>query len=179
MGSEWLSPFSTHFSPFSTHFSPFSAHSSPLSPKGQGQTTAIYCKNGEFHSDPVCTDPVQNFPVHSGWPRNQAGTGTGTDGTVFPEPESGTVFQEPKPEPSFPVKVYWNTEEKKHFAEEPPEPKIGTARTVPCRNRTTELKRTGATLYVFWVPKGAGKASCGETVVQKRVFVEPVSSLLP
>ena len=32
-------PFSTHFSPFSTHFSPFS-------PKGQGQTTAIYCKNG-------------------------------------------------------------------------------------------------------------------------------------
>ena len=30
--------------------------------RGQGQTTAIYCKNGEFHSDPVCTDPVQNFP---------------------------------------------------------------------------------------------------------------------
>ena len=26
------------------------------------ETTAIYCKNGEFHSDPVCTDPVQNFP---------------------------------------------------------------------------------------------------------------------
>ena len=23
---------------------------------------AIYCKNGEFHSDPVCTDPIQNFP---------------------------------------------------------------------------------------------------------------------
>ena len=33
------------------------------SPKGQGQTTAIYCKNGEFHSDPVCTDPVPNFPI--------------------------------------------------------------------------------------------------------------------
>ena len=33
------------------------------SAKGQGQTTAIYCKNGEFHSDPVCTDPVQNFPT--------------------------------------------------------------------------------------------------------------------
>ena len=49
-----------HFSPFSTHFSPFSSHFS-ASPKGQGQTTAIYCKNGEFHSDPVCTDPVQNF----------------------------------------------------------------------------------------------------------------------
>ena len=59
--------FLTHFFPFSTHFSPllflhafFSA-----SPKGQGQTTAIYCKNGEFHSDPVCTDPVQNFPSKS------------------------------------------------------------------------------------------------------------------
>ena len=40
---------------------------------------------------------------------------TGTVGTVFPETESGTgtagtVFQEPKPEPSFPVKLYWNTE---------------------------------------------------------------------
>ena len=36
------------------------------SPKGQGpqgQTTAIYCKDGEFHSDPVCTDPAQTFPV--------------------------------------------------------------------------------------------------------------------
>ena len=33
-------------------------------PRGQGQTTAIYCKNGEeFHSDPVCTDPMQNFPI--------------------------------------------------------------------------------------------------------------------
>ena len=31
------------------------------SPRGQRKTTAIYCKNGEFHSDPVCTDPVQNF----------------------------------------------------------------------------------------------------------------------
>ena len=56
----------THFSPFFAHFSPFSTHFSPFS-KGQGQTTAIYCQNGEcqngeFHSDPVCTDPVQNFP---------------------------------------------------------------------------------------------------------------------
>ena len=33
-----------------------------FSPKGQGRTTAIYCKNGEFHSDPVCTDPVQKLP---------------------------------------------------------------------------------------------------------------------
>ena len=28
------------------------------------EPTAIYCKNGEFHSDPVCTDPVQNFPTN-------------------------------------------------------------------------------------------------------------------
>ena len=33
-----------------------------FSASAQGQTTAIYCKNGEFHSDPVCTDPVRNFP---------------------------------------------------------------------------------------------------------------------
>ena len=52
---------STHFPLFFSHFSPFSSLFS-ASPKGQGQTTAIYCKNGEFHSDPVCTDPVQNFP---------------------------------------------------------------------------------------------------------------------
>ena len=29
----------------------------------QAQATAIYCENGEFHSDPVCTDPVRNFPT--------------------------------------------------------------------------------------------------------------------
>ena len=28
----------------------------------QDQKTVIYWANGEFHSDPVCTDPVQNFP---------------------------------------------------------------------------------------------------------------------
>ena len=64
MGSEWISPFFMHFS-FFTHFFAFFLRFSSLfssSPKGQGQTTAIYCKNGEFHSDPVCTDPVQNFP---------------------------------------------------------------------------------------------------------------------
>ena len=36
-----------------------------FSPRGQGQTTAIYCKNGEFHSDSICTNPVQNFPTFS------------------------------------------------------------------------------------------------------------------
>ena len=32
---------------------------------GQEQITAIYWENGEFHSDPVCTDPVQNIPKFS------------------------------------------------------------------------------------------------------------------
>ena len=63
--------FYTLFPFFFTHFSPFSYAFFSSSPKGQGQTTAIYCKNGEFHSDPVCTDPVQNFP-----------TVRGTDGPV-------------------------------------------------------------------------------------------------
>ena len=54
---------------FFTHFSFFLLRFSSLfssSPKGQGQTTAKFtAKKGEFHSDPVCTDPVQNFPVIS------------------------------------------------------------------------------------------------------------------
>ena len=29
---------------------------------GQEQTTAILWANGEFHSDPICVDPAQNFP---------------------------------------------------------------------------------------------------------------------
>ena len=43
---------------FSFFFSLFSR-----SPRGQGQTAAIYCKHGKFHSDPFCTDPVQSFPI--------------------------------------------------------------------------------------------------------------------
>ena len=39
-------------------FSSLFSHSA----RGQGRTTAIYCKNGECHSDPVCTDPVRDFP---------------------------------------------------------------------------------------------------------------------
>ena len=59
-------PFFYAFFAFLRIFSLFFAflHFSSLfssSPKGQGQTPAIYCKNGEFHSDPVCTDPVQNL----------------------------------------------------------------------------------------------------------------------
>ena len=69
--------------------------------------------------------------------------GTGTVRTAFPETESGTgtaaagtVFREPKPEPepSFPLKQYWK-QRKTRFAEEPSEPKTGTARTVPPPNR--------------------------------------------
>ena len=56
-------PFFMHFPPFFAHFPPFSSLFSS-SPKGQGQTTAIDCKNREFHCDPVCTDPVQNFPIN-------------------------------------------------------------------------------------------------------------------
>ena len=57
-------PFFYAFFHFSMHFSPCSSLFS-ASPKGQGQTTAIYCKNGEFHSDPVCTDPIKNFPIQN------------------------------------------------------------------------------------------------------------------
>ena len=28
--------------------------------------TEIYSKNGEFHSDPICTHPVQNFLMFEG-----------------------------------------------------------------------------------------------------------------
>ena len=31
--------------------------------RGQGKTTAIYCKVGKYLFDPICTDPVQNFPI--------------------------------------------------------------------------------------------------------------------
>ena len=44
------------------------------------------------------------------------------------------VFQEPKPEPSLPVKTVVNRK-KKPSKEEPSEPKTGTPRTVPCTNR--------------------------------------------
>ena len=40
----------------------FSLRFSPIL-LGQEQTTEICWENGEFHSDPVCTDPVQNFPI--------------------------------------------------------------------------------------------------------------------
>ena len=44
--------------------------------RGQGEMTAIYCKNGEFHSDPVCTDPVQNFPKDRKFSGHRSGTVT-------------------------------------------------------------------------------------------------------
>ena len=65
-----------------------------------------------------------------------AGTerGTGTAGTVFrgTETGTGTVLS---------MKLYWNTQ-KTTSLEEPPEPKTGTARTVPSPNRNrTEPNR--------------------------------------
>ena len=76
---------------------------------------------------------------------------TGTVGTVFPETESGTgtagtVFQEPKPEPepSFPIKLYWNTENPflhRNSRNRKPEP------LEPFHLQTvTEPNRTGASL---------------------------------
>ena len=61
MGLEGVSPFSSLFCAFLRFFCgnlPFSA----LFALEKGEITAIYWKNGEFHSDPVCTDPVENFP---------------------------------------------------------------------------------------------------------------------
>ena len=98
-----FSPFFTHFSPCFTHFFPFSSLFS-ASPEGQGQTTAIYCKNGEFHSNPICTDPVQNFPMVFQKGACSPGTKTGNrnEGTLacsmmeFPgtkKPERGHVRQ--------------------------------------------------------------------------------------
>ena len=79
MGSEEFSPFfnasfvSLRF--FVLVFLAFLCFSPPFfifslvsySPRGQGQTTANYCKNGEFHSDAACTDPVQNFLKQGVW----------------------------------------------------------------------------------------------------------------
>ena len=68
MGLEGISPFSALFFAFLRFFGAnlpvfytflrFFA----LLAWNKGQITAIYCQNGEFHYDPVCTDPVENFP---------------------------------------------------------------------------------------------------------------------
>ena len=56
----------------------------------------------------ICGDPPKMRAIiisqNAGCPRNRAGTGSGTVGTVFPETERGTrtvgtVLQELKPEP--------------------------------------------------------------------------------
>ena len=73
--------------PFFYAFFPFFLRFSRPSPKGQGQTTANCCKNGEFHSDPVCTDPVQNFPSFR---RNQ--TRNRNRRNRFPGTKTGTVL---------------------------------------------------------------------------------------
>ena len=64
MGSEGFSPFFSFSFRFSSLFFAFLRfffaflRFSPILP-GQGQTTAIYWENGEFHSDPVCTAKVR------------------------------------------------------------------------------------------------------------------------
>ena len=70
MGSEEFPRFSFFFVRFSSFFSFFSLFFVFfifffifLFSWRTREPTAIYCKNGEFHSDPVCTDPVQNFPT--------------------------------------------------------------------------------------------------------------------
>ena len=88
---------------------------------------------------PFCGTPGYRINLRNArWPRNR--TGTGTVRTVFPGTErgtgtAGTVFQEPKPEPE-PFSLLKCTETHKTPSfEEPPEPKTGTARTVPSPNR--------------------------------------------
>ena len=79
MGLEGISPFSSLFlreSPFFGGNLPFFGGNLPFFgaflrffgalSQNKGQKTAIYWKNGEFHSDPVCTDPVENFPKYGG-----------------------------------------------------------------------------------------------------------------
>ena len=88
MGSEEFSPFFfvSRFSSLFRFFSYFFHFSSVFSycPRGKGQTTAIYCKNGEFHSDPVCTDPVRNFPKCCGEKRVVSGnTASGNLDVLF------------------------------------------------------------------------------------------------
>ena len=53
-------PFFCAFFPFFCAFFPFFC---AFLLKDKGQQQQFTAKNGEFHSDPVCTDPVQNFPT--------------------------------------------------------------------------------------------------------------------
>ena len=62
MGLEGISPFSSLFGGNLPFFGGSLRCFGALS-EHKGQITAIYWKNGEFHSDPVCTDPVENFPT--------------------------------------------------------------------------------------------------------------------
>ena len=36
----------------------------------KSRKTAIFCKIGEFHSDPVCADPIRNFPTRGAFSAN-------------------------------------------------------------------------------------------------------------
>ena len=69
MGLEGISPFSSLFCAFLPFFGgnlpffgAFLRFFCAFNPRTRGKLLAIYWKNGEFHSDPVCTDPVEDFP---------------------------------------------------------------------------------------------------------------------
>ena len=49
---------------FFTHFFAFLRFSLLLL-KDKGKQQPNLLQKGEFHSDPICTDPVQNFPINS------------------------------------------------------------------------------------------------------------------
>ena len=64
MGLEGISPFSSLFCgnlPFLALFFAFLRFILE-----QGTNNCNLLEKGEFHSDPVCTDPVENFPTNSG-----------------------------------------------------------------------------------------------------------------
>ena len=111
-----------------------------------------------------------------GGPGTEPEPETGTVATVFPGTErgtgtAGTVFQEPKPEPkpSFPVKLYWNTESlflQRNRRNRKPEP------LEPFHPQTvTEPNRTGATLSLLNCTENLEKMaqkSTGENSPQKK-----------
>ena len=68
----------------------------------QGQTSGIECANGEFHSDPVCTDPVQNFSRKACNHGNKAGM-TGALREISPRAAKpkATVYSQKTPQKRF------------------------------------------------------------------------------
>ena len=105
---------------------------------------------GQIFGPPENKDRPKKYPKITEWPRNRTGTGNRNRRNRFPRNRTWnrnrrlTVLQEPKPEPE-PSSLLSCTEtqrKKKPSLEEPPEPKTGTAQTVPPPNRNrTEPNR--------------------------------------